>query len=258
MSFRSFAAALVAVACTASADAQSLPKGAKAAVDGYEKAAVSAKKELVKDMDRAIDAVRKSKADAAVVDRNLKQLKAQKERFEEKDDLPTSDALLGATVEYLDRLRKARAELNKVFKQETEEAKRTKDDERLGQLVKAKAGFDAQLPGRDQFQSKSEWHGTRYGASVAIDAHLVLGKVEGNAFKARYSQDTDSAGKFVMEVDGVLDGNAIDFSTTKMIDGDKRVLKFSGYVFENRLIVRVSGATPKGTPATGIIDLRKK
>lgn len=258
MTFRPFAAALVLIQPAGPAPAQSLPKCMKAAVDGYDKAAAAAKDEFVKDMDRVIDSARKAKADAAVVERRLKALKAQKQRFEEKDDLPTSDELLAVTVEYLDRLKKGRAEVNKVFKQETDEARRAKDDERLTQLVKAKAGFDAQQPGRDKFTSKSEWHGTRYGATTAIDAHLIVGQVEDNAFKARYSQDTDSAGKFVLEVEGVMDGNAIDFTTTNIVDGKKRVLKFSGYVFENRLIVRVSGVTPKGTPATGIIDFRKK
>lgn len=258
MLIRTALAAWFAAVFLAPCLAQSMPKGLKAAVEGYEKAQKAAKEEFGKDIDRTIDTARKSKADASVVDRHLKEMKAQKEAFEKKGDLPTHDDLLGPTLEYLDRLRKGRAELNRAFKQQTDEAKRTKDDDLLSQLVKAKAGLDAQVGGRDQFQSKTQWDGTRFAVGTTVDAHLSVGKLSDNTFRGQYWQDTGSAGKFGMKVEGLLDGNALEFVTTEMIEGDKRILKFSGYVFENRMILRVSGVTPKGKPANGIIDFRKK
>jgi phosphoglycolate phosphatase-like HAD superfamily hydrolase len=249
-------AVLAVLAPVALAD---VPKGLSAALESYEKGATAAREEFARDIDKVIDTVRKSKADAALVDKRLKELKEQKTRYEEKGELPTHDLLLPAAVEYLDRLNKARAEWNRLFKKETDEAKKAKDDARLADLVKLRASLDKQFGGRDHLTAKSQWDGLRYGEEDAVGVHLSVTKVDENTFQGRYVQHPGGVGKIVMDVEGVLDGNAIEFATTKVIEGGKRTFKFTGYVIEDRLVLRLTGTVgPKATPVTSLIDMRKK
>ncbi len=249
-------AVLAVLAPVAPAD---VPKGLSAALESYEKGATAAREEFARDVDRVIDTVRKSKADAALVDKRLKELKEQKTKYEEKGELPTHDLLLPATVEYLDRLHKARAEWHRVFKKETDEAKKAKDDARLADLVKLRASLDKQFGSRDQLTAKSQWDGLRYGEEDAVGVHLNVTKVDENTFQGRYVQHPGSASKVVMDVEGVFDGNAIEFATTKVIEGGKRSFKFTGYVIEDRLILRLNGTVgAKATPVSSLVDMRKK
>lgn len=235
------------------------PHGLKAGVEKYAKCETAAKEEFVRDMHRVLDRVRMAKgAKSALVDRHLKEVKAQIEAFEAKGELPTHDDLLGPTVEYLDALRKGRAEMNRVYKNETEEARRVKDDKRLDELVKAKAAFDRRVCGPALFPSDARWNGSRYSGAHTTDFHLAVGKAADGTFRGHVWQDAQSANKIEMEVEGTLDGNEIQFHKTKMLKGSVRVFALSGYVIGPRMILRLKGVSAKGLPIDGIICLYKK
>ena len=87
---------------------------------------------------------------------------------------------------------------------------------------------------------------------------MNLGKAEDGTLRGTFWQDTDTTKKFGLGVEGVIDGHAVRFKTAKVLDGKKRIYNFSGYVFQNRMILQVSGVEPSGKPAGGIINFYKK
>ena len=234
------------------------PTGWQAGIDRFEKRTAAAKAGLLKDTDQVLENIRRTRAEPALVERHLREVKAQKEKFQQSGDLPTHDDLLGPVFTYLNNLQAARVELNRAYKEETDEARRQRDDRRLTLLVKEKAAFDAKVAKGEQFATKSTWKGSRYFRTGSSDVHVNLGKAEDGTLRGTFWQDTDTTKKFGLGVEGVIDGHAVRFKTAKVLDGKKRIYNFSGYVFQNRMILQVSGVEPSGKPAGGIINFYKK
>lgn len=235
-----------------------MPAELEAPVKGYLKAEAAAKEKLLKDIDKAIDHIRLLKLDPSVREKHMNEVKEAREQFEKNGVLPTHNDLILKTIRYLNTLGTARAEFNNKYLAATKEARRTKDDDKHTQLVKAKAAFDEKAAGREQFGSDTRWSGTRHNGKRNVDVNLNIGKVTGNSFTGTYVQNPGSANRFVMEFEGLLNGNVIEVITTSVKKEDTRVLKFTGYVIGDRIILDVDGIAAGGGPASGLIDLRKR
>lgn len=181
-------------------------------------------------------------------------INTEKAAFKEKGTLPACDDMLPALWEHMNRLHAARRPLARAYESALNAALKAGNAKLAQQLAREKATYDEHLPGRNTFQAKTNWNGYRAGPMNNIPFHFHVGTCDGNAVKGRMWQDE---GKVEMVVEGKLDGNFIEVKTVKLAKGENRNLTFTGFVLEDRLVFQVSGVTPKGQPARGIVLLNR-
>jgi hypothetical protein len=61
-----------------------------------------------------------------------------------------------------------------------------------------------------------------------------------------------------MEFEGILQGNRLTITTTKLIQGAARQFTLEGYVVGDRLVATLSGIATNKKPASGFVTATKK
>lgn len=244
---------LVVVAGTARGQgSESLDKKQKT----FETKKKDADKKMVQAFDKVVENIQRDKSlPVETRSRRIASVQAEKATFESANDLPESDVMLGATVEYLNLLQLLRADLQKAFEVALEKALGDKPE--FDRISNEKAVWEAKLPGRDEFTSNSNWFGNRTfsnGTTVEFNVH-VFG-IENNSFKGHIWQDFRSvSGKSGWEFEGKIEGNKVMLTTTKMLHGSARRLDLQGYVIGKRLIFT---AHVNGKPSKDFASTRKQ
>jgi hypothetical protein len=190
--------------------------------------------------------------------RYIEILDVQQTQFESSQTLPVSDLMLQPTIEYLDSLHAKATPLRRLFDQalEREVGNRLRFDE----IAKSKEKWQAELPGRDELASNTEWHGNRtFSSGTTIDFHFHVFEIKDNSFKGHIWQDVGSvSGKSGWEFEAKREGNQILLTTTKMLHGAARTIAFRGYVIERRIVLTQTSYNGKPVNDGGLVSIWKK
>lgn len=223
--------------------------------DQYQKARDQAREVLNKDIAKHRKAILDGREKPEKKTFLVNQLDREREAFLDKNELPTSDLMLKPVLKYLLANRKARLPLAAAYSKAIAKALKDNDIAKANSLTMEKAALDKQAGGLGKFVQGSEWDGTRHGLKANVTFSLRVEKLEANTFRGEVWMDDRYVG---MEVNGEIDGNTITFQTLKMLKGQARNLKFTGFVFEGRLVAEVGGIATDGKAATGMISLKVK
>ena len=174
-------------------------------------------------------------------------LSAAKKRFVESGELPQCMEMLGPVIAYQETLRQARQPLRRVYERLMKQALMSRDDSLLKANVERHTEFGRLVTGHEGFLASSEWYGTRFpGSGGGIRTHMVVRERQGTTFWGHVWQGDWPEEEFIVE--GTLDGNYIQFQTTQVVRGGKCLLRYCGFVLNNRMILRVSGVDSQGKP----------
>lgn len=182
--------------------------------------------------------------------------KELRDDFAEHRQLPQGDAMLPATIAYLDTLHQAARPYRRKLDQALVKAEGTPEFDQLSAL---KRNWQQSFPGCDELRTRTEFHGTRtFLKGNAVDFHLHVLAFDGRSFSGHLWQDVWSVpGKSGWAYKAELEGNQFLLTTTKMLHGQPRTLRFRGYIIERRIVMTLTHLN--GEPLTGdLASLWKK
>jgi|SRR5579884_1146918 len=167
----------------------------------------------------------------------------EKSAFRANGALPVSDEMLGPLLEYHEALYKAQLPVAKSYEELFNlYSVKLKDDSRAQKLTADKEAFDEKIRGH-VFQP-SNWQGTQSGNNN-IPFVLNVEALDGNSIKGRIVQDRYPH-ETVFKAEGLLSGNRVKLQSTQVIQGGTRMLIFTGYVMENRIVGQVVSVGKNG------------
>ncbi len=226
-----------------------------------EKAAKGLHEEMVKAINRKATIIKDSGLHPDMKQIKLNRISSDLIAFKQSDRLPNCDELLGEIVDYLDGYQE------KVL-DHVESTRLTKVDAAIRgknmpanrpELVVLEEKFEKIVGGREQFEAKSEWVGSRFFGDHAVEVYLRIDDRQGNGFEG-YMQEhgKDRARMAKMKVAGVLHGNAIWIRNTQMISGTNRQLEMAGYLLSDRMVARIGDDGKNQTQGTISLNRKKK
>lgn len=220
---------------------------------GKAKAAASA------NFDKLIAQVKSGKMPATVkADKLTEVIKAKKQFQDDGTFLPESEYAQLQLKYYLEINKSYRA-LSKLHYQLMDAALKSKDEPLRMSLQERRRTLDAQLPGAGAFVAGSQWFGTlslTTGTNLKFNLHVD--KLTGSVFHASVGNTTTVATHPKYLVEGVLDGVAVKFNATKIMQGDTTSAVFNGILAGNRMIGTLDQVTARGKHTSGIVNLSLK
>jgi hypothetical protein len=184
----------------------------------------------------------------------VKAIAAEKEAFVSGGRLPQSDEMLRPLLVYQQTLYQSYLPIAQTYEKLFNlYSVKLKDDSRAGKLTADKGEFDQQMRGRTSFRPAG-WHGTQFNAGNSIPFFLNIEALEGNSIKAAAVQDRPP-GETVFRMEGILSGNRVRLVSTRVVQGGKRTLIFTGFVMENRILAEVVSVATNGKPSRPSIAL---
>lgn len=180
----------------------------------------------------------------------VKKISDEKNAFASDGRLPISDRMLAPLLEYQEALYKARLPVAQTYEKLFNiYSVKLKDDERADKLTKDKESFDRESRGGTVLQ-RSSWHGTQDGNNnnnipfVLNVEEIEVNSLKGSIVQNRYPNET------IFKVEGLLSGNRVQFKSTRVVQGGKRSLIFTGYMMEDRILGQVVSVATNGKPST--------
>jgi hypothetical protein len=184
----------------------------------------------------------------------VKAILAEKETFVSGGRLPLSDEMLPPVLVYQQTLFKSYAPIAVAYEKLFNlYSVKLKDDSRAGKLTADKEEFDQKMRGGNSFRPGG-WLGTQFNAGNSINFFLNIEVLEGNSIKATAVQDR-VPNETVFQMEGNLRGNCVQLHSTRVVQGGKRTLLFTGFVMENRILAEVVSVATNGKPSPKSIAL---
>jgi hypothetical protein len=203
---------------------------------------------LVGRFDTALKQVRNNTRWPADMRRDkVKKITDEKSGFTANGNLPQSDDMLGALLEYQEALYKSYSRVAKSYEQLFNlYSVKLKDESRAEALAAEKEEFDQKIRGQARFAA-ANWLGIQQGGNN-IPFVLNVEGVEGNSIKGRIVQDR-YPNETVFKMEGLLSGNRVQLKSTQVLQGRARGLVFTGYVMDNRIVGTVVSVATNGKPS---------
>jgi hypothetical protein len=212
---------------------------------------------LVQQFDRLEIATRGLKGSPELRASKIATIQEGKKAFVDTNSLPDSDEMLPSLLEY-QRLRAGvYAPIAKSYKQLLDLHIKQGNDEEVKRLTGEKESYDKEVRGALQFATNTDWLGRRIDGNNTINCNLHIDKYDSTAFKGTVRQ-WGPGWTEGWKVEGTLDGMLVSFRLTQMVEGKNRNLSYSGYAFDNRLIVEVATIPPPKNAKPSIALLRLK
>lgn len=233
--------------------------GGISTVEQFKRALERENKEFLEKMAGFEKKVQRAKIDPEIKLRILDEIAKDREAFSSNGSLPKCDELIAPTLEYLENIHPI---ITKIEKYRVKQKKETLEKLEAGDLKTLKdldEKLNKMIPGRDHFSSGSKWHGTRQDPTHAFHWVLTVEEVNGSRFNGKLRQD-----QAVFDVEGKIDGIAIQFSTTQVLKGRKnyrgdRQFHFAGFLLDDRLMGKMGGQNVNGLPIKNVaVSLRNE
>jgi hypothetical protein len=220
----------------------------------YERAWKEEQNRLVNAIENRKTLIRKSKLDGDERRRRLDVIEKDLQALNESQTLPSSDDLLDAVVDLIERYHKVVRNLESTREFWSNRAVRLNDKDAIAKLDALEQRLDKIIGGREKFETDSRWSGKRQTETTALQMILTVTNRTGTSFVGRLRQTMGGPGD-IMQVEGKLDRNKITFQTAQMLRGKNRKLSFTGYLLSGRIITSVGGINLQGKPANGWMTL---
>lgn len=246
---RSCLAVLALVGLTAAATADEPSAAAKKLADklaaeqtAFDAAQKKAKQRLVKALGEAAAAA--VQADPTALGRDKqKTLQAEREAFDKRDILPTSDEALGGLYAYLNTVHEARAKLRRAADALVNQLGKDGDATSEAKAKAERAKLDASAPGQSALAVGSRWNGTLQKQAVGPNANnttfgLTVEKLGEGTIYAFVALNN---GWCKMRMEGLRDGPYFVLKVKEKVIGDAGQPVFTGFVCGDRLVVEVAG-----------------
>lgn len=225
----------------------------------FDEARGKAKATALANFDKMIGQVKSGKMPATVKADKLTELTRAKKQFEDNGAFPAESEYANLQLKYYLELNKSYRALSRLHDQLMEAALKNKDEPLRIRLQERRRTLDAQLPGAGSFTAGSQWFGTlslTAGTNLKFNVHVD--KLTGSVFHASVGNTTNVATHPKYLVEGVLDGLAVKFNATKIVQGDTTSAVFNGILAGNRMIGTLDQVTSKGKHASGTVTLNLK
>ncbi|MBL8825055.1 MAG: hypothetical protein JNJ77_20875 [Planctomycetia bacterium] len=224
----------------------------------YNQARAQAREQAIKTFDQMINQVRKANMSGSARTSLMTKLTQDKQYFIDTGSWPENDDLAAAAFDYSRLINAKSVPLMKEYEQRIDQLLKANDLPGAQTITKEKENFERELPGMAEFTGGTKWEGTRSGPTgknsrMRLDVH----KKTGTTFDGHIHLDPGVANHPVVQVRGTITGNYVEIVTVKMINGANRNLLFSGYVYGNKLIMKIGGRSTENKPVNDRAWLKK-
>ncbi|MFO0947192.1 MAG: hypothetical protein U1D30_14825 [Planctomycetota bacterium] len=201
---------------------------------------------LLRDINGVERKVKKAKLDAQTKRQILDAIDKDRMDFNANLGLPKCDELIAPTLKFLDEIQPVVEDIEKYREKQKDRANESLDPVTVRQLSDLDQQLNQLIPGRDQFENGSRWHGTRSTLRWSIPWEVEILAIAGNQFRGTLRQPYEH-----FEIQGQIKGMALSFHTTKILHGDKnyrgdRRITFLGFLFGDRIVGHVEEIDPQG------------
>jgi len=228
-------------------------------VEEKEKILNSLHEKMLREIKGVEKRVRFSKIDADAKRLMLERVEQEYQRCDSTGQLPSCDELLGVALKYAEDCQRILQDIEKQRKRLVNLAVQQENPAIADKLGALEDRVTQLMGGRVTFQPGTVWKGRWSGnKGDAIEEHLHIKEVSGGKFKAELHQLNAFGRPDIMKIEGEQNGFAVEMHTVGMLRGANRELQFQGCVLGPRILVAVSGRTPRNNPASGWLSLNSQ
>jgi hypothetical protein len=225
----------------------------------FHKSVENAKKTLLTDYDRALQATKTAPGLTAAARKDkMDDVKKAKKLFEDATKFPADDEFAELELKYHLLVNKAYTPIAKIIDQTIELGNQADFAKFAVEGQALKISIEKQLLGENKFTANTRWHGTLKKGGGTIPYHLNLGKMsESGTFRGHVEDNVGVQGNWSYDVEGQCVGKAVEFAMTKSTRGNFKAVRVVGVVSGDRLIAEISQTTG-GKPGKGILVLNRR
>jgi hypothetical protein len=221
------------------------------AVRAFEQEKAKARETALKRFDLHIQDLQKNwKIPASTRSSRVTELSADKERFEKHGVWPDNTALLNDAFVYSNRINKSYVPVAKAYERLMEACLKADASDVAQAIREQKARLDQSIRG-SRFSAGSRWNGSRADAGGSTLFTIHVKKVTDMIFEGEALHNTGIPGHPIFEIGGVVNGNHISGSTTRVIRGKGQFLRFDGFIMDDKILMALGGIGSGGKPVAG-------
>jgi hypothetical protein len=206
--------------------------------------------------EKMIAQVKYGKMSASVKADKISELSNAKKEFDDSGAFPADTEYVQLQLKYFLEINKSYRPLSKLHDQLLDVAIKSNDASERDKLQERRRALDAQLPGVGAFTAGSQWYGTlSLTGGGNVKYHVRVDKLTGSVFRAHVWDNPSATNHPEYQVEGSIDGLAVKFRMSKVIQGGTVAAAFSGILTGDRMIGTLDQANAKGKHFPGIITL---